>query len=348
MKKLSLLTLAVVAVVAGASGAAASGDDAFSQSLGGALSQSLQGAKAIAQAPAPDSTPEAGKNPVIWQDRGDIASLDLMAGSGKGREPGSALKFLKESKTGASAKFTVEDENGAKWGVKLGDEVKSETAATRLIWAVGYFVDDDFYRAQIQVQGLPRLSRGRQFVSGDTVRDARLERKRHGGDAPDWSWYENAFTGTRELNGLKVMMSLINNWDLKQDNNGSANGQYEVADVGASFGRAGGLSTFSKGDLKDYAKTKFIEKTTPTDVDFAVSGPPLVALLNFPYYCDRIKMESMMKHIPIADARWIGGLLGQLSAEQIRDAFRTAGFSPAEVDGYAQVVTRRIAELKKL
>jgi hypothetical protein len=37
-----------------------------------------------------------------------------------------------------------------------------------------------------------------------------------------------------------------------------------------------------------------------------------------------------------------------LSAAQIQDAFRTAGFSPAEVDGYCTAVMLRIAELKKL
>jgi hypothetical protein len=59
-------------------------------------------------------------------------------------------------------------------------------------------------------------------------------------------------------------------------------------------------------------------------------------------------MESVVKRIPIADVRWIGNQLGQLSTEQIRDAFRAAGFSPAEVDGYVRVVINRIAALKKL
>ena len=44
-------------------------------------------------------------------------------------------------------------------------------------------------------------------------------------------------------------------------------------------------------------------------------------------------MEGVVKHIPIADARWIGDRLGQLSTEQISDAFRASGFSPADVEG---------------
>jgi len=55
-----------------------------------------------------------------------------------------------------------------------------------------------------------------------------------------------------------------------------------------------------------------------------------------------------VKRIPIADARWIGNQLGQLTIEQIRDSFRVAGFSPDEVAGYTRVLMQRIAELKKL
>ena len=101
------------------------------------------------------------------------------AGSGgKDHEPGTNFKFIEESSTGTSPKFEVEDENGITWKVKLGEEVKSETAATRLLWAAGYFVDDDYYRPQIHVQGLKRLARGQEFVSGDTVTGVRLERER--------------------------------------------------------------------------------------------------------------------------------------------------------------------------
>ena len=120
---------------------------------------------------------KSGSRPVIWHDRGNISALDLVNGSGgKNHKPGTKFKFIKESSSGTSPKFEVEDEHGAKWKVKLGPEVKSETAATRLIWAVGYFVDDDYYQPQIHVHGLIPLSRGQEFVSGDTVKDVRLER----------------------------------------------------------------------------------------------------------------------------------------------------------------------------
>ena len=40
-----------------------------------------------------------------------------------------------------------------------------------------------------------------------------------GEEAATWSWHDNPFVGTREFNGLKVMMALVNNWDLKDVNN---------------------------------------------------------------------------------------------------------------------------------
>jgi len=61
---------------------------------------------------------------VLWQDRGNISELDLIAGpGGSDHQPGTQFKFLKETLTGTSPKFEVQDENGVKWKVKLGPEV---------------------------------------------------------------------------------------------------------------------------------------------------------------------------------------------------------------------------------
>src|SRR5687767_1960457 len=198
----------------------------------------LLAAPAFAQTPASPA--------VIWNDRGDPSTLDLSTGpGGKDREPGTRLAFIKENSGGTSPKFEVQDERGVVWKVKLGEEAKSETAAARLLWAAGYIVDEDYYRASMQVAGLPRLSRGREFVTGgETVTGARLERDTTDQSSTPWSWYDNPFIGTREFNGLRVMMALLNNWDLKEVNNGATGsggraGQYGVMDLGATFGRTG-------------------------------------------------------------------------------------------------------------
>jgi hypothetical protein len=299
---------------------------------------------------------QSGTTVALWRDRGGASALDLLGGpGGENSQPGTNFKFIKETKGGTSAKFEVEDENGAKWKVKLGHEAKSETAATRLVWAAGYLVDEDYYRPQIRVQGMKPLSRGQEYVSdGGMVREARLERQDGAKKLKNWSWYNNPYVGTREFNGLRVMMAVINNWDLKEINNdvydkSGAEGRYVISDLGASLGRTGNNFARSKGVMKDYAETKFISKVTPEYVDFVFhSRPFFLTIFNFPNYFSRTKMESVAKHIPIADARWLGNRLGHFSPEQIRDCFRAAGFSPAEVEGYSRVVIQRIEALKKL
>jgi hypothetical protein len=273
---------------------------------------------------------------------------------GEESQPGTSFKFIKESESGTSPKFIVEDEKGVRWKVKLGPEVKSETAATRLVWAAGYFVDLDYYLPEIRVQGMKKLSRGKEYISGgDLVREARLERQGVGKKLKSWSWHHNPLAGTREFNGLRVMMAFVNNWDLKRINNDiyDMNGKqrYAVTDLGASLGRTGNSFGRSRGVMKDYAESKFVKKVTPGYVDFVMhSRPFFLTIVNFPYYRMRTRMERVAKHIPIEDARWIGNLLGQLSSEQIRDCFRAGGFSPEDVEGYATIVMQRIETLKKL
>jgi hypothetical protein len=292
---------------------------------------------------------------LLWQDRGNISELDLIGGpGGSAHQPGARFKFIKESANGTAPKFEVEDENGVKWKVKLGPEVKAETAATRLVWAAGYFVDEDYYRPEIQVDGLKRLKRGQEFVRGNTVVNVRLERHHGGSDDAEWSWFDNSFLGTREFNGLRVMMVLINNWDLKDVNNavyaGPKNNIYVVADLGASFGRTGNNFKRTKGVATDYANTAFIRKVSGQYVDFVLHSRPF--LLSFftsmGNYFSRTKMEALAKHVPIEDARWVGGQMGRLSTNQISDCFRAGGFSPKDVDTYTRVVMHRIAELNQL
>src|SRR5271168_3749879 len=83
---------------------------------------------------------KAIQSPVLWTDRGDVRALDMIGGpGGKKHQPAGKFTFVKEDMNGTSPKFIVHDDQGVKWKAKLGEEVKSETAATRLVWAAGYF-----------------------------------------------------------------------------------------------------------------------------------------------------------------------------------------------------------------
>jgi hypothetical protein len=78
------------------------------------------------------------------------------------------------------------------------------------------------------------------------------------------------------------------------------------------------------------------------------SRPFILTAVNASNYSKRSNMENVTKHIPRADAKWLGQLLGQLSENQIRDCFRTSGYTDDEVDGYTKEVQRRIAALNAL
>lgn len=267
-------------------------------------------------------------------------------------DPKGTFAFLKEDLLATSPKFDVVDGQGVEWKVKLGEEPQSETAAARFLWAAGYFVDEDYYLARFTVTGAPKLHRGQEFVSPDgTIRGARLERKLQDTEKRGhWDWFENPFANTRELNGLRIMMALVNNWDLTEVNNSiyerDGRRRYVVTDLGASFGNTGNSLTRSKSAPQEYADSTFVEKTTPASVDFVLHSRPLfLSAINVPNYQMRTRIEAITRLIPRADAKWLGRRLSLLSDAQIGDGFRAGGYTPDEVAIYARAVRQRIAQL---
>lgn len=346
--------------------------------------------------PAPSAVKPASVA-ALWHDPGEIPSLDLAFGQGgQAHAPrnDAIYSFEKEDLGGTSTKFYVKDQYGVEWLVKVGEEARGETAATRFAWAMGYFVDEDYFVPEMRVSGLVKLHRKSHSIRKDgTITNARLKRSEKGQKKLNtWAWTDNPFLGSRELNGLRVLMALINNWDLKTVNNkvygqkeakaetaSAARGEqisetdtnqglgdgdarpadatgngagvhYVVSDLGASFGRTGGVSSRSKGKVKDYAKDPFIRSTTPETVDFVMRTKPAGILRIFKpnYYRQRTAIADTVENIPRADAKWIGSQLARLTPEQIRSAFQAAGFTPKEVDGYLAELSKRIAELNAL
>ena len=141
---------------------------------------------------------------------GDIRTRDLVYGIG-GREhvPHGPFTFVKEDLRAAAARSTTcADRDGVKWKVKLGQEAKPETAATRIVWAAGYFTGEDYYLPDIQVKGVPaKLHRGRQWVDPGR-HHARRAPKAGGARKRSASGGGRAirFIGTREFNGLRTVM----------------------------------------------------------------------------------------------------------------------------------------------
>lgn len=302
----------------------------------------------------------AGEGPrVLWREPVDIASRDLYYGpGGKAHQPTSdTFTFQKEDHGESTPKFDVLDANGVKWRVKLGSESRPETVATRLVWAVGYFANEDYFLPVIHVQSLPSLRRGARYASDDgTVRGARLKRfSQNQKKIGYWEWGDNPFKDSREWYGLQVLMALINNWDLKDTNNAvyqesgpPAEQRYLVSDLGSSFGDVR-WDSHHNGDLKVYSRSRWINSKSKDHINFTVPGiPGFPYVLNLPYSVDHVGMLWIGRNVPIEHARWMGNLLGRLSPKQIRDAFRAADYSPEDVERFSQVIEKRIADLKAL
>jgi hypothetical protein len=124
-----------------------------------------------------------------------------------------------------------------------------------------------------------------------------------------WQRDKVNFAGSREWNGLRALMALINNWDLKDANNsvykdGSLR-IYMVSDLGASFGSANKTWPINraKGNLSSYSHSKFISRLGSDTVDFQVPGRPSFAcLVNPKAYFMRVHLEHLGRNVPRADA----------------------------------------------
>jgi hypothetical protein len=307
---------------------------------------------------------QPGTPAVLWKDPGDISIRNLFWGpGGEKHQPKMPVQFEQEDMHGTSPKFEVHDAAGKKWGAKMGLEPRSETVATRLLWAVGYTANEDYFYANLHVGKLPfPLRRGKQYTTHDgNVRNVRLQRHpQHLKRVGKWNWRHNPVYDTREFNGLRVMMALIGNWDLKDDNNAIFEDEkspgpriYAVSDVGTSMGTPGKSynDAVSKGNLAVYKRTKLLAHIGKDHVDLNFPKcPPVTELFEFEwgFYFHQVGLRWIGRHIPRSDAKWIGSLLAQLTPGQIRDAFRAAGYSENEIDAYTQAVLSRIEELKAL
>jgi hypothetical protein len=270
--------------------------------------------------------------PVLWREPADIESRNLLLGEGgEAMKPDlSSVKFIEEKKGGHSKKYRVRDGVGNEWIAKIGKEAQTDTAANRLLWAVGYETEIAYL--------IPHLT----IVGKGAFDNVRLEaRPKNVKRIGEWAWEDNPFNGKPELQGLKVMMVLINNWDMKNSNNEilAARDQpiggelrYIISDLGATFGKTGGFFSRSRNKPTDYVKADFIKSVNGNTVDFHYNG----------------KNKKLFDDLTVEDTKWITTWLSRLSDEQIKDAFRAANYTPEEVEWLAGEVRERIDALTKI
>jgi hypothetical protein len=268
---------------------------------------------------------------VLWRAPNDIESRNLLLGpGGEAMKPDlSRVTFVAEKKGGWSTKYTVRDGKGKEWVAKLSKEAQPETAANRLVWAAGYETEIVYLVPELEIQGKGTFK--------NVKLEARPKDVKRGGA---WPWEGNPFDGKPEFRGLKIMMVLINNWDMKDDNNAilatkgvtTSERRYIISDLGATFGKTGGIISRSRNKPSDYVKSEFVKGVKGNLVDFNYGG----------------KNGKLFDDITVEDAKWLAAWLSRLSDSQIKDAFRAANYTPEEVEMLTGAVRTRINALASL
>lgn len=241
----------------------------------------------------------------------------------------SKVTFIEEKKGGYSTKYRVRDAAGNEWIAKIGKEAQPDTSANRLLWAIGFETEIAYLVPHLNIEG-----KG----SFDNVRlEARPKNIDRSGV---WKWEENPFIGKPEFKALKIMMLMINNWDMKDANNeilatsegGDQRLLYIISDLGGTFGKTGGVISRSRNKPSDYVKSDFIEGVKGEVIDFKYGG----------------KNKRLFENLTTNNARWLSILLARLTDEQIKDAFRAANYSDEQVNTLATAFRGRIDELAKV
>jgi hypothetical protein len=292
---------------------------------------------------------------VLWRNPGAVEQLDFVGGSGgRARAPRPPFVFVEEDMGGTSPKIKVKDANGAEWSVKWGEEVNAEVVASRIAWAAGYFVEPSYFLARGKIQRVKGLKRAHKHVASDgSFANARFELREKRAKfvkGNGWTWNNNPFVGTRELDGLKIVAMLTSNWDTKDardadrgsntaimeyPSGGKTEARYLVTDWGASMGKWGGVIRREKWDCKGYAEDtpKFVKGVKNNLVEWGYSGQ---------------HTSDITDNISVSDVRWCLKYIGRISDRQISAALRAAGATPVEVTCFSRAIRDRINQLKNL
>lgn len=275
------------------------------------------------------SAPSAEFMASLWVEPGDIASRNLFYGPGGARlapRPDVPYRFKKLDTKGHSGGYDVEDPEGRKWDVKIGDEAQSETVVSRILWAIGYHQPVTYYVPRWRMTGGPTATPepGRFRLESDHKKEG------------DWSWLDNPFVGTRPYRGLVIANILLNNWDLDTDNNriyrvggraGRVAQRFVVQDLGAALGKSW-WPLGTRNVLEDFESQDFIRDLEDGRV-------------RFDYHS---RHKRLLQEVSAADVVWTCRLLSRLTDRQLQDAFRAAGYPRDARERFIRKIKQKIQQ----
>jgi hypothetical protein len=239
--------------------------------------------------------------------------------------------------------------------VKWGKEVHADVFGSRMAWACGYVAQPEYFVSSGQIVGVNKpLKRAAVEVHGDgRFRDARFQLR---SDSPrflkdaGWSWVNSPFRGMPQLNGLKVLMMLLSDWDNKdaRDEDRDSNLAvfvepgpdgprylYFIADWGGAMGRWGKVMGRDKWDPQGFAAQ------TPDFVKGVHDG-----MVEWGYVGQRT--SDQVNDIRVLDVQWLLQYLGRVTDDQLRAGLRASGATPDEEASFTASLRDRITQLQRV
>lgn len=267
----------------------------------------------------------------FWVEPGAARNLFDGPGGSKAARPATDARYevLKKDPAGFSITYRVRDERGHEWSVKIGPEAQTEVVASRILWAVGYQQPPSYFVERwISVTG----------TKGDLLGGARFRPREAGMKSlGTWSWKTNPFVGTPPFNGLLVLLMILNDTDLKDDNNEifevaksarqRASRWYVVKDLGASLGETGKMDP-RRGYIEGFEREPFIVSADKGRVVFGYRG----------------RHQDLLEPIAVKDVRWMCERLQKVTDRQFRDAFRAGNYSEGLTARYVARIRQKIAQ----
>jgi hypothetical protein len=244
--------------------------------------------------------------------------------------PADALYTLDDrDDSGFSVGYDVTAPDGVEWSAKVGPEAQTEVVVSRILWGLGYHQPPIYY--------LPSFTtvdeRGRQRRHSEARFRPKLDRLSREGS---WPWADNPFNGTRQLQGLLVVLLMLNSTDLKDSNNEiydlaeawhGASRWYVVRDLGAALGETGKLYP-RRNWLEGFEQSGFLLRSRAGELAFDYQG----------------RHQHLLATLETADVRWASERMQRLTDAQLRDAFRAGNYAPDIADRYIRRIRQKVAD----
>jgi hypothetical protein len=170
-------------------------------------------------------------------------------------------------------------------------------------------------------------------------------------DEHSWAWDDNPFVGTRQLDGLKIIVMLLSNWDSKDRRDVSrgsntaifeyrvsrfaSEARYLITDWGGAMGKWGG-TVVSRGrwDVDGFeAQTPgFIAAVRDGTVDFGYQG----------------QRPEIGRGIPVTHVRWFYRKARRITEPALRTGLLASGATDEEAGRFARAILMRIEALGRV